>query len=232
MMKTNRSRKQVFTAVDFPVKSDEKINYAIIQWRDNSQNAQVGEFEYNFGVDLNTNCYRLQFESEMEYGFEGLTTEKVDILMDVGTLRPVTLNCKFESMDHVVELTGEYKRKKVVIRYVEEGIKDKWVEKVSFQVLDNYQLPFALRALDFNALELDCFSLVNALTLSIAEVECTRTDQERVATQIGEFECFRISLQVYEPVPFTQYLLYAIDPPHHLIKAVKGPLVFELRGIN
>ncbi|MBW2603510.1 MAG: hypothetical protein JRE28_04230 [Deltaproteobacteria bacterium] len=209
------------------------MTYAIIQWRENSQSVQVGEFGYTVEADpQNNHCYRLLFDSEMEYGFEGLTTEKVSVWMDADTLRPVSLTCRFESMDHVIEMTGEYKNKKVVIRYKEDGISDKWVERIPFQVLDNYQLLFVLRALDFDGMGMNCFSLVNAPTLSIAEVECTCIDREPIVTSIGEFECYRICLQVYDPVPFTQYLLYSLDPPHHLIKVVKGPLVFEVREIT
>lgn len=232
-MKASRRQKQVISTSQLLITARERMTYAIIQWRENSQNIQVGEFRYTVGVDPRHNHrYRLLFDSEMEYGFEGLTTEKVSVWMDADTLRPVSLTCRFDSMDHVIEMAGEYKNKKVVIRYDEDGISDKWVEKVPFRVLDNYQLLFALRMLDFEGMGMNCFSLVNALTLSIAEVECTCIDQEPIITSIGEFGCYRICLQVYDPVPFTQYLLYSVDPPHHLIKVVKGPLVFEVREIS
>ena len=106
------------------------------------------------------------------------------------------------------------------------------MEKVPFQVLDNYQSLIARRALDFNGFGKDCFSLVNPMTLSLTEVECTCIDKELVLTSVGDFECYRICLQVYDPVPFTQYNLYSVDKPCHLIKVVKGPLVFELRSIG
>ena len=231
-MKQDINNRKVITASVFPIHGEETTIYSILNWKDSFQPIQVGELKYHIFFDQLKKTLIINYKAEMEYLFEGLTTEVAEVLVDVSSLRPIKINCKFENKSQTIHLTGIYKKNKVVINYTEDGIKDKWVERIPYYVLDNYELPIALRALDYNKLELDTFSLVNPLTLSLAEVECSLSDKEIITTQIGNFDCFRVRLQVFDPLPFTQYHLYSVNPPHTLVKLIKGPLIFELKKIE
>jgi hypothetical protein len=232
-MKFKKRNKKGVTESNFKLGPTEQATYAILQWRDDAKHTEVGEFFYQIESPTDRpDTYRMVYNSEMEYHFEGLTTENVEVTMDATSLNPLSFNCCFKSMGHDIELNGVYKSNKVIVHYTEDGTRGKWTEKLPFQVLDNYQSLVALRSLDFKAMKQIFFSLVNALTLSIVEVDCSCLGQEIVKTEIDTYECYRICLQVYDPMPFTQYLLFSVQPPHHLIKVIKGPLVFQVRHIS
>jgi hypothetical protein len=228
-MKQSEKNGKVITSTVFPVEREESSTYSMVNWKDPSQPIEVGEIVYHIVADSGKGTVAITYRSEMEYLFEGLTTEKAEVVVDTHTLRPISFQCEFQNRSQALNLEGSYKKDKVEVQYVQDGVKDKWVEKIPYRVLDNYESLMALRALDFENLSMDAFSLVNGLTLSVAEVECTLAERETVTTRIGSFDCFRVCLQVYDPLPFTQYHLYTVSPPHHLIKVIKGPLVFELK---
>lgn len=231
MLKKKEKNKKVIDAAYSRNEDEKKFNYSIFLWMD-SEPIDIGEFYYQEVLDSNEEdkiC--ISYQSEVDFLLEGTTKETVNLTYDRNTFRPLLLDCSFENINKKVELCAKYEKKKIIMDVWDDGIKNKWVDRIPYTVIDNYQSLIAMRHLNFDKFEGSSFSLVNALTFSISEVECMLSGVETVTTGIGDFECYRLCLEVYDPMPFTQYNLYSVEPPHQMIKVIKGPLVFELKSI-
>lgn len=225
--------RKVISAGFFPLKAGETSTYSIFHWKDADLPIGLGVFQYSISFETEVKeTFKIYYKSEIEYILEGVTTEKVEVLVDKHTLRPLYLTCNLDNISKSIRTVADYKKNKIVLTYWEDGVKDKWVDKIPYRVLDNYQALVVLCALDFENLKKDSFSVVNALSCSVVDVECTLSNIELITTPIGIIECYRICLQVFDPFPFTQYNLFSVKPPHRLIKVIKGPLVYELNGVN
>jgi hypothetical protein len=226
------TKARVINAEKFPVSTNELSKYSISLLK-GTRKIDLGNFEYSLKIDRNQkNILDIKYKSTIEYLLEGTTTENVALTVDSAVHRPLKLNCEFWNIQQNVVLSAEYKKKKVVMNAIENGCKDRWVERIPFQVLDNYQMFISLRALNYNESRTEKFSLVNCLTCSVTEIDCIHNGIERVKTNLGVFDCHRICLQLYKPVAFTQYNLYTVEKPHHLIKVIKGPIVYELSEVT
>jgi hypothetical protein len=226
------TKARVINAEKFPVSTNELSKYSVSLWK-GTRKIDLGNFIYSLEIGRNQkSILRIKYESTIEYLLEGTTTENVALTVDSAVHRPLKLDCEFWNVQQNVALSAEYKKKKVIVNYIENGCKDRWIGRIPYQVLDNYQMFISLRALNYNEPRTEKFSLVNCLTCSVTEIDCSHNGIEKVKTDLGVFDCYRICLQLYKPVAFTQYNLYTVEKPHHLIKVIKGAIVCELNGIN
>jgi hypothetical protein len=209
-----------------------RYGYSIRLWSDSETPIEMGSFGYLVEPQKKSNIVRVEYKSELEYIFEGTTKESATVEYDRTTLRPIHLICRLESMSKIIQADAIYKKNKIEMSYWEDGLKDVWKEKIPFNVLDNYQTFAVLRTLDYKNRGKKTFCLVNALTCSVVDVECAVTGKETISSPLGNKECYRLCLQIYDPLPYTQYCHIQIDPPHAVVKAIKGQTVYQLENMQ
>lgn len=227
-MKKNKILNVIGSTRHIPWRGEELLTYSIKLWADAPNPIRMGEFKYQLMWSKDSELLKIVYRSELEYVFEGLTTETVEVLIYKDTLRPHTLNCELNNMSKHIKLDARYEKRRVDMIYWEDGLKDRWAGRIPYRALDNYQVPMTLRCLDFENMTKENFSIVNTLTCSIAETECMFSGTEKIYSPVGFFDCYRVCCQVYDPYPFTQYFLFSIEEPHHLIKVIRGAVVYEL----
>jgi len=214
---------------NIPWKDNEKTKYRIRVRNEEGEMEEIGEMEFKLsGIKEEKDKKIINIESitqlvKMDF------KEESKLKVNAVTFKPIICESFLSTPQGDINVKGEYFRKNVkIFSFSPEGKANHKIP-ISDETYDNSEIIHIFRALDFKRLGKKHFKILNLLAGQKASASAELIGDEKVKVPAGEFECYRIKLEIYDlPQEVKQYFLYSKCDSKFFVKNIARAQVIEL----
>jgi hypothetical protein len=160
--------------------------------------------------------------------------ERNRIILSKKEFKPLFYESIIETSKEVIQVKGEYKPQKIIVRLFKSQEKRELKIKPPNFVFDNSSVFYILRIFAFNLLEdIRQFYIANLNIGKIVLAEVEPIEEEIIKCRFGEFQCIgiRMKLPEYPNLPY-QTFFYRKETPTYLVKSILGKQVVEISELR
>ncbi len=152
-------------------------------------------------------------------------TDEINMRVNADTLKPISESRIMDTAQGRIEVTTSYSDNKLTINAITPDGEQSAEMDVPADAYDNDEVLFLYRALPFEIGYTASYTNIVAASALKPRVTISVTGQEMVETPAGSFDAYKLEL---EAAGATQYMWYAVETPHYLIKYDNGVTIFLL----
>jgi len=214
---------------NIPWKDNEETKYRIRVRNEEGEMEEIGEMGFKLSRIKEENNKKIINIESITQLFKMNFKEESKLIINGDTFNPMVYESFLSTPQGDINVRGEYSRKNVkIFSSSPQGTANHKIP-ISGEIYDNSEIIHIFRALDFKRLGKKHFKILNLLAGQKASASAELIGDEKVKVPAGEFECYRIKLELYDlPQEIKQYFLYSKCNSKYFVKNIAGAQVIEL----